>query len=152
MASAGILIVDRDQDVRTFAKNLLGAAGYRVHEAASADEGMAAASARRPDLVILEVMMPDCGGLRMYGRLLNDEKLRRIPVVLVSHLSPETFSHYRTTQGFLTDQSVPEPQAYLEKPLEKDELLYIVERLLTEGIAKRAARGPRPVAGPRRNP
>lgn len=62
MPSATILIIDDDKLIRWSLSAVLVRAGYRVHEAATGKDGLAAAQSRTPDLVLLDIMLPDMDG------------------------------------------------------------------------------------------
>jgi CheY-like chemotaxis protein len=74
-------------------------------------------------------MMPKEGGIRFYRQLKEDEDLKNVPVIMVSAIDKKTFSFYHKLQSMPQKKGVPEPGAYLEKPLEAEELIRIVHRL-----------------------
>ena len=79
-------------------------------------EGMLKAKSVVPDLIILDVMMPEEGGVQMYGQLKTDNNLKDIPVIMVSAIAKKTFSHYLKMLNVQRDDHIPEPEAYMEKP------------------------------------
>ncbi len=122
---ATILVVDDEQDVRTYLRTLLTKQGYEVVAAADGEEGLEVARARRPDLVFLDIMMPRKTGIMLYRRLKKDPDLGGVPVVILTGLS-----QYRTffAQDF---EEVPRPEAFVEKPPNREELLRLVEELVS---------------------
>jgi CheY-like chemotaxis protein len=126
-----ILIVDDELDMRIFLCNLLGNCGYKPIDAGDKDEGMQMAAAEKPALIILDVTMPKESGIQMYRELKAHEYLKNIPVIMVSTIDRKTFSFYQKFQQSPTVKGVPEPGAYLEKPLEAEELIALVHRLTT---------------------
>lgn len=124
-----ILIVDDEVDIRIFLCNLLGNCGYQTIEAGDKDEGMQMAVREKPALIILDVTMPRESGLQMYRELKAHEALRNVPVVMVSTIDKKTFSFYQKFQGISRHKGFPDPGAYLEKPLEAEELIEVVGRL-----------------------
>ncbi|MCP4691128.1 MAG: response regulator [Desulfobacterales bacterium] len=123
-----ILVVEDDQDARIYLSSILGS-GVEIIEAVDGDEGMKKALSLHPDLIILDVMISDKGGILMYRRLKHDPRLRGVPVILLSAIEKETFFRYQIAENVLPGQGVPEPEAFLEKPPEADELLDVVDRL-----------------------
>ncbi len=124
-----ILVVEDDRDARIYLSSILGSSGVEIIEAVDGDEGMKKALSLGPDLIILDVMISDKGGILMYRRLKHDPRVRGVPVILLSAIGKETFFRYQIAENVLPGQGVPEPEAFLEKPPEADELLGLVERL-----------------------
>jgi two-component system, OmpR family, phosphate regulon response regulator PhoB len=124
-----ILIVDDEVNIRIFLCNLLGNCGYQTIEAGDKDEGMQIAAREKPALIILDVTMPKESGIQMYRELKAHEALRDVPVIMVSTIDKKTFSFYQKFQGISRQKGIPDPGAYLEKPLEAEELIEVVRRL-----------------------
>jgi excisionase family DNA binding protein len=79
-----VLIVDDDQGVRAFVRANLELEGYTVREAGSADEGLASLEDRLPDLILLDVMMPQVDGWEMLRRVQERHGVGSIPVIMFS--------------------------------------------------------------------
>ena len=127
-----ILIVEDELDLRIFLCNLLGNCGYRTIDAANKAEGLQKAKREKPALIILDVMIPKEGGIKMYREIKKDQDLKNIPVIMVSTIDRKTFSFYQKFQHSPKGKGVPEPGAYLEKPLEAEELIKLVRSLISE--------------------
>ena len=126
-----ILIVEDELDLRIFLCNLLGNCGYDTIDAANRAEGLQIAKKEKPALIILDVMIPKEDGIQMYREIQEDQDLKNIPVIMVSTIDRKTFSFYQKFQHSPEGKGVPEPGAYLEKPLEAEELIDLVRRLTT---------------------
>jgi CheY-like chemotaxis protein len=126
-----ILIVDDELDMRIFLCNLLGNCGYEAIDADSKDQGMQKAVRERPALIILDVTMPKETGIQMYRELKEHEDLKDVPVIMVSAVDKKTYSLYQKFQGTPRHKNLPDPGAYLEKPLEAEELIELVSTLTT---------------------
>jgi two-component system phosphate regulon response regulator PhoB len=124
-----ILIVDDELDMRIFLCNLLGNCGYEPIDAGDKDEGLQKALSEKPALIILDVTMPKETGLQLYRELKEHEDLKNVPVIMVSTIDKKTFSFYQKFQGTPRHTVVPDPGAYLEKPLEAEELIKLVHTL-----------------------
>lgn len=124
-----ILIVDDELDMRIFLCNLLGNCGYQPIDAGDKDEGMQKAMSENPSLIILDVTMPKETGIQMYRELKAHADLKHVPVIMVSTINRKTFSFYQKFQGTPRQEVVPDPGAYLEKPLEAEELIELVRKL-----------------------
>jgi DNA-binding response OmpR family regulator len=79
-----VLVVEDDPSVRGLLDRLLTAEGYDVATASDGLAGLAQAGAAAPALILLDVMMPDLGGVRVLEELRNDPVLAGVPVVVVT--------------------------------------------------------------------
>ena len=82
-----VLIVDDDRMFREVVRMRLSAAGYQTFVAAGADEGWEKVQAHRPDVVLLDLVMPEVDGVSFLRRLRADPALAPTPVIVVSGLS-----------------------------------------------------------------
>lgn len=125
-----ILIVDDEMDMRIFMKTLFETNGYRTITARDGNEGMKKVATDHPDLIILDVMMPNEGGVQMYRNLKTSPDYADIPIIMLSAVGVKTFDHFLTMLKSQTADPVPGPDHYLEKPPEPLELLNIAQSLL----------------------
>ena len=123
-----VLIVDDELDMRTFISTLLETNGYKPVSAVNGMEGLEMARSKKPVLIILDVMMPKESGINMYRELKSDPELKDIPVIMLSALSRKTFFHSQKVLDEYKGESIPEPDAYIEKPPEPDELLEEIQK------------------------
>ncbi len=94
-----VLIVDDDDGVRAFVRANLELEGYTVREAASAEEGLALLDERLPDLILLDVMMPQVDGWEMLRRVQERHGAGSIPVLMFSGQVDETSMAEATERG-----------------------------------------------------
>ena len=125
-----VLIVEDELDMRIFVSTLLETSGYRSIMTKDGREGFLKAKEIVPDLIILDVMMPGEGGIKMYRQLKTDYSLMNIPVILLSGVAKNTFTHYLKMLNTRMECAIPEPSAYLEKPPEAEALIKLTERLI----------------------
>lgn len=118
--SKRILVVDDEADVRTFLTAVLKKRGYETLTAADGKEAYDLTRQERPDLVILDLMMPQQTGTDFYRRLTKDSELSRIPIIVVSGLAGRHLA-------------VREPVAVFDKPIDPDEFGEAVDRALGAG-------------------
>ena len=78
------LVVEDDPSVRGLLHTLLSAEGYEVATASDGLAGLVKATAQHPSLVLLDLMMPDLGGVRVLEELRDDPELADIPVIVVT--------------------------------------------------------------------
>jgi two-component system alkaline phosphatase synthesis response regulator PhoP len=79
-----VLVVEDDPSVRGLLHTLLTGEGYEVATASDGLAGLVKASSNRPDLMLLDLMMPDLGGVRVLEELRSDPALADIPVIVVT--------------------------------------------------------------------
>ena len=126
MSAAKVLVVDDDEDIRSLLRVLLERAGAVVFEAPDGRDGLREFHARRPDLVILDVSMPEIDGWQMLDRIRD---MSDVPVLMLTARADE-LERVRGLQAGADD--------YVVKPFGKQELIARVQALL-----RRAARGGR---------
>lgn len=124
-----ILIVDNEADSQIFLSTLLKGNGYEPHHADTAIDGLKKARTIHPDLIIIDLMTPKEGGAQFYYTLKQDKNLKKISVIMLSAAAPKTFFHYQTIGATASGQRIPEPDAFLEKPPEAEDLLHWVDIL-----------------------
>ncbi len=125
-----ILVVDDDPDVRMFNSTVVEESGHTPIEAANGEEGLKILKKEKPDLVILDVLMPKQSGIRLYRELKTSKAHKNIPVVMLSGIAKRTFLRSQKALTEFGGEEVPEPEVYLEKPVEAEELAETIQRLL----------------------
>ena len=123
-----ILLVDDDPDLLNAVRMILEARNYSVVAAYGGIEGLEKARTENPDLIVLDVMMPDKDGYVVCKELKSDPKLGQIPVLLLTAV----VSHISTTR--FTQQMGLETEAddFMDKPVEPEELAKRIETLLSK--------------------
>ena len=125
-----VLVVDDDVDVRKVVSKLVEKSGYITIEAKNGVEGMGKVREDKPDLIILDILMPKESGIRMYRELKTEESLKDIPVIVLSAIPKKSFFRSQKVLDEFADQSIPEPEAYIEKPEEPEELIALMKKIL----------------------
>jgi len=130
MKKKTVLIVEDELDMRIFISTLLETSGYQPVMTRDGTEGMLQARDVNPDLIILDVMMPGEGGVQMYRQLKTDKTLCAIPVIMLSAVTQKTFAHYLNMVNARLKDPIPDPDAYIEKPPEAEQLLKVATALI----------------------
>jgi CheY-like chemotaxis protein len=112
-----ILVVDDEADVRRYITAILEKAGYETITAEDGGKALASARQEEPDLVILDLQMPNQTGTDFYRKMSKDSELASIPVIVVSGLAGRHLA-------------VKEPVAVFDKPIDPEALLAAVEKAL----------------------
>jgi CheY-like chemotaxis protein len=118
-AIATILVCDDDPSLRELVRAVLGTR-YDFVEAADGTEALQLARELRPDLIVLDVMLPGLSGIEVLEAIRGDEALRELKVVVIT-----AWSHAEI------DAQVAGADAFVSKPFDPDELSGAVERLLS---------------------
>jgi CheY-like chemotaxis protein len=126
-----ILFVDDELDMRIFISTVLKTQGYEAVAARNAVEGLRKARELEPDLIVMDVMMPQAGGVTLFQEIKKDERLKHVPVVMLTGVSEKAFAHHLKMLNIRIDESLPPPDAYIEKPLNPELLIATIERLLS---------------------
>lgn len=120
---ASILIADDYDDNRELLRLMLEAAGYTTREARNGRECVTAALQNPPDLVLIDLSMPELDGWGVLRELRADERTRGLPCLAVTAFASDADRTRALDAGF---------NAYLAKPFRSKELLAAVEPLLAE--------------------
>jgi len=129
-----ILIVDDEVEQIEFASNVLEESGYTPISATNGKEGMKKVKAEKPDLILLDILMPKRGGIGMYHDLKHDEEAKNVPVIICTGIakadSGPLGKHFEDIM-MRQDQEIPAPDGYIEKPMNPDVMLKMVSDLLS---------------------
>jgi CheY-like chemotaxis protein len=131
MGNKKILVVDDESDMRIFVSIVVETMGFVPVTAQDGAEALEKARAHLPDLVILDVMMPKIDdGIQTYEQFRTAPKLSYIPIIMLSAIAKKTFVHSIRMLGPRRGAQVAEPEAYMEKPPDADELGKLISGLL----------------------
>lgn len=117
-----ILVVDDEEDARTFISTVLEDAGAEIIEASDGEQAIALAKKERPDVITLDISMPGRDGVEVFGDLRNDPDTAEIPVCVVTG-HPEF-------REVIYQRAVPPPDGYINKPVKEEQLVRDVRRIL----------------------
>jgi DNA-binding response OmpR family regulator len=96
-----VLVVDDEFDILEAVKGILELEGYRVLGASNGAQALSAMQQAQPDLVLADLMMPVMDGLELLKAMRADERLSRVPVVLMSALQPRVSQQEHGWRAFL---------------------------------------------------
>lgn len=119
-----VLIVDDEADIRAFLKILLEDNGYRVDMASDGNEGYELFNSFSPDLALIDVIMPEKGGINLFNQIRKDEKFAHIPVIILSSVVKQKGQFLQYVNG------IRPPEAFCDKPFDERKLLKIIKELL----------------------
>lgn len=119
-----VLVVDDDPDAREFLTTVLQDNGFATTTANDGTEAIAMIEKSPPDLVALDITMPEKSGVAVYRRLKEDDQLKAIPVIVVTGISGD-FKKFISSR-----RQVPPPEGYISKPVDHEQFLKMVKDLL----------------------
>jgi DNA-binding response OmpR family regulator len=123
-----VLIVDDDPDLVETVAMMLEHKGYEVGKAYDGVEGEESIKERRPDLVVLDVMMPRKDGYKLCAELKADDKTSDIPIILLTAVGEAVpTTSYTHAQGMAT-----EAEEYIPKPVDSSTLVEAVESFFSQ--------------------
>lgn len=120
-----VLAVDDEKLIVLAIRHNLEYAGYEVIEAYDGREAIEAIEAHRPDLVVLDVMMPELSGWDVLTCIREDPELRETPVIMLTALGQDSDER----EGLIRGADI-----YLTKPYEPQHLIELVKRLLSDDL------------------
>ncbi|MBT8333506.1 MAG: response regulator [Deltaproteobacteria bacterium] len=122
-----ILLIDDDPDFVEAVKVIVENGGYDVRVAYDGQEGLEAVAEGKPDLIVLDVMMPVMNGHEACAKLKADDATKEIPIILLTAVAD------RVTTSTYTHRDMLESEAedYMPKPVEPQELLERIQSWLT---------------------
>ena len=127
-AGAGrkILIVDDEPDVVTYLTTLLEDNGFATITAVDGREAFATAKSDKPDLITLDISMPEESGVKAYRQLQGDAITKDIPIIIVTGISADFERFIRSRK------QVDPPAAYFEKPIDPEKFLKTIGEILSK--------------------
>jgi DNA-binding response OmpR family regulator len=131
MAAARILCIDDEKEIIDLIRLILMRKGYEVAGAIGGEEGLAKARSWKPDLVLLDLMMPDMDGWEVFHQIRADEALADVPVIVVTARAQSI--------DRVLGLHVARVNDYISKPFTPQDLVESVDRVLT-GKTSRAAK------------
>lgn len=131
METKKILVVDDERDMRIFVSTVVETLGFEPKVAKDGMEALEKARLNPPALVILDVMMPKIDdGIQTYRQFRTDRKLSHVPIIMLSAIAKKTFLHSIKMLSPRPGPQLPEPEGYMEKPPDANELSRLITELL----------------------
>jgi len=139
-----ILVVDDEPDAISYISSVLEDNGYEYLSAENGEEGLELARKEKPDMILLDLIMPEKSGMLMFQELKKDPELGKIPVIVVSGASEALgvdLRNFMIKQPLRGRQRVvettgetqfTEPNAYVEKPVDPNELIKVIKENLQD--------------------
>ena len=120
---ATILVIDDDPGINELVERVLAKRGHEALSATNGIEGITIAEAEQPDVILLDVLMPQIGGIKILRHLRSSDRTAHIPTLIVSAAGPEVLQEIR-------DMGEDGADGLITKPFRQDELLAKIDELL----------------------
>ncbi|MCH8095026.1 MAG: response regulator [Chloroflexi bacterium] len=117
-----VICIEDEQEMIDLVQLILGRRGFKVEGANGGLEGLEKVQQQKPDLVLLDLMMPDMDGWEVYQRMKSDESLREIPVIVITAKAQSIDK--------VLGLHIAKVDDYITKPFGPQELLESVEKIL----------------------
>ena len=127
-----VLIVDDEPDIVSYLEMILQDNGYDTLKAVNGNEAMEKVQAERPDLVTLDISMPEASGTRFYKEMKTDPELKGIPVFIITGVTGLGGDQHAYEQFISNRRLVPAPEAFFPKPLDREAFIEKVKEVLAE--------------------
>ena len=118
-----ILIIDDEPDTLTYFSSLLQDEGFETIVAENGELALKKLKETIPDLITLDITMPETSGVRCYRELRENDAYKKIPVIMITGVS-EKFQDFISSR-----RQVPPPDGYLSKPVDEKVLIAMAHKL-----------------------
>ncbi|MCD4740855.1 MAG: response regulator [Desulfobacteraceae bacterium] len=125
-----IIILVEGLEMQVFISTVLKEALFTPVTAEHIDDALEKIITQNPLLIIIDMMMPKEQGVKMYRQIKTHEKFKNLPVIMLSTLAKEAFFQFQHIEYTLPHQGLPKPEGYLSKPLETEELIYTIRKII----------------------
>jgi CheY-like chemotaxis protein len=144
-----VLVVDDDENTRRFLSVALEANGYEAVTAEDGDDGFQKVQEEKPDLILLDVMMPKKTGFVLFKQLRRKEEFKDIPVIMLTAVAEVLEEEENRAEGETTerpfdslrdslrkaiirmrDEGIVRPEVFMDKPIDPDQLIEEVKGLI----------------------
>jgi len=125
-----VLIVDDEPDIVSYLEMILQDNGFETDTAMNGNEALEKILEERPDLVTLDITMPEASGTRFYKTVKTNPDLAGIPIFIVTGVTGLGGDRYAYENFISHRRLVPAPEGYFPKPIDRDSFLKAVKQQL----------------------
>jgi len=128
MGTRNALVIDDEADIRNYISSILEEHGWTVRTASTAEEGERLVRESRPEVILLDLVMPGQSGIQLFARLRGDEGTRGIPLVMVTGIKEQLNIDWKE---IVTRLKARVPDGFIEKPIDPTRLAQLVESVVS---------------------
>jgi CheY-like chemotaxis protein len=125
------LVVDDEYEAREFVRAILEPDGWDITEAEDGEIGLQKARSVKPDLIVLDVQMPNKGGFDTFTELIKEPDLQATKIIMLTGVAEKVGIQFSAED--VGEFLGKEPDAYVEKPIDPDTFKRVVQRVTAEG-------------------
>ncbi len=126
-----VLVIEDEMDMRFYLMAMVRSLGFESILTQNGVQGLSALCSLRPDLIILDVMMPEKGGALVYQELKTNPQYKDIPLIVFSGVDSPSFAHYIKMLNLDREIKIPLPKYYVEKSADPDYLKEVIKKCIT---------------------
>jgi len=128
MSKQTAVVIDDEIDITTFLTAILEENGFTVRSANEAHSGEELIREAKPDLVLMDLMMPGRSGIQLFARLRGDAALKDLPIIMVSGIKDQLNIDWAEISQRMKARK---PDAFVEKPIDPDRLMQVIGSVLS---------------------
>jgi len=128
-----IMIIDDEPDISMYLSAVLEDNGYDTCLLGEKENVSDAVLDQKPDLIVLDIMMPRRSGVSIYKELRTGSRFRNIPIVLISGMPKAKDFMEEEMRNLVADDTIPLPDGLIEKPIKVPALIELIGKSLGEG-------------------
>ncbi len=125
-----VLIIEDEMEMRFYLMTVVKSLGCEPVMTRNGNEGLKALELKTPDLIILDIMMPEKGGALVYLELKSNLRYQDIPLIIFSGVDRQAFVHYVKMLNVKSETKTTVPKYYVEKSADPDYLKEMIFRCM----------------------
>lgn len=125
-----VLVIEDEMDMRFYLMAMVRSLGFEPLLTPNGAQGLKTLQSTCPDLIILDVMMPEKGGALVYLELKTNPVYRDIPLIVFSGVDSDSFAHYVKMLNMTRKRKIPFPKYYVEKSADPDYLKEVIKKCI----------------------
>ncbi len=129
-----VLIIEDEMEMRFYLMTIVKSLGHEPVMTRNGKQGLKALELKTPDLIILDIMMPEKGGALVYQELKSDLRYQDLPLIIFSGVDQQAFVHYVKMLNVKPEVHTPVPKYYVEKSADPDYLKEMITRCLKSSV------------------
>jgi CheY-like chemotaxis protein len=126
-----ILIIDDEMQMRFYLKTIVDSLGFEPFLAKNGVQGIEMIKKDLPDVIVLDIMMPEKGGALVYQEIINHPEYCQIPIIFFTGVDKEAFMHHIKMLNATINKPIPEPGIYIAKDADPE---YVKQTILSCAI------------------
>ena len=132
-----VLIIDDEIQMRFYVMTLVKSLVFEPLMANDGTQGLDILADIKPDVIILDIMMPNKGGSLVYQEIVNNPEFKHIPIVFFSGVDHQAFIHYIKMLNVNLENKIPKPEYFVAKDAEPEYLMEVIKSCVLKNNSDR---------------